>query len=49
MKTICSDLKAEYDELESVLADLDERQWEMKTPFLNWSIKDEIWFGKQCF
>lgn len=42
MKTICSDLKAEYDELESVLADLDESQWEMRTPFLNWSIKDEI-------
>ncbi|MFP3980134.1 MAG: TIGR03084 family metal-binding protein [Desulfobacterales bacterium] len=42
METICSDLKAEHEELEDVLANLDENQWEMKTPFLNWRIKDEI-------
>ncbi len=42
MKTICRDLKDEYEELERVLEDLNENQWEMKTSFLNWSIKDEI-------
>lgn len=42
METICNDLKAEHEELEGVLADLDENQWEMKTPFLTWRIKDEI-------
>ncbi|MGM0788049.1 MAG: TIGR03084 family metal-binding protein [Thermodesulfobacteriota bacterium] len=42
METICNDLKAEHEELESVLTGLDEDQWEIKTPFLNWSIKDEI-------
>ena len=42
METICNDLKAEHEELEGVLAGLDENQWEMKTPFLNWRIKDEI-------
>lgn len=42
METICRDLKAEQKKLASVLAGLDENQWEMKTPFLNWRIKDEI-------
>ncbi len=42
METICNDLKAEHEELEGVLADLDENQWEIKTPFLTWRIKDEI-------
>jgi len=42
METICNDLRDEYAELESVLAGLDEGQWEMQTPFGNWRIKDEI-------
>ncbi|MBS3754372.1 MAG: TIGR03084 family protein [Desulfobacterales bacterium] len=42
METICNDLKAEHEELEGVLEGLDENQWKMKTPFLNWRIKDEI-------
>ncbi|MFW6334881.1 MAG: TIGR03084 family metal-binding protein [Desulfosalsimonas sp.] len=42
MEKICSDLKAEHEELEEALAGLDEDQWEMKTPFLDWRIKDEI-------
>ena len=42
MQTICSDLKAEHDELEGILANLDEDQWELRTPFLTWRIKDEI-------
>lgn len=42
MEIICSDLKAEHEELEAVLADLDEGRWEAKTPFLTWRIKDEI-------
>ncbi|MFP4159645.1 MAG: TIGR03084 family metal-binding protein [Desulfobacterales bacterium] len=42
METICNDLKAEHQELEGVLRDLDDDQWEMKTPFLDWRIKDEI-------
>lgn len=42
METICKDLKVEQKELTSVLAGLDENQWEMKTPFLNWRIINEI-------
>lgn len=42
MQAICTDLKTEHDELEDVLADLDEDQWLTPTPFLTWKIKDEI-------
>ena len=42
MKTICNDLKAEHEELESVLAPLDDAGWMTPTPFLTWQIKDEI-------
>lgn len=42
MQSICSDLKAEHEELEGVLADLDDGQWLAPTPFLTWKIKDEI-------
>lgn len=42
MEAICSDLKAEHDELEGILADLDESGWQTPTPFLTWKIKDEI-------
>jgi uncharacterized protein (TIGR03084 family) len=42
MQTICRDLKAEHEELEGILSDLSESEWEYPTPFLNWRIKDEI-------
>ena len=42
MKAICNDLKAEIEELDGVLAGLDEEQWLLPTPFLTWQIKDEI-------
>jgi len=42
MHAICKDLKAEYDELDNIVANLDEKEWHLVTPFYNWSIKDEI-------
>jgi len=42
MEAICKDLKAEHEELEGILAGLDEARWQLKTPFLSWRIKDEI-------
>jgi len=42
MQPICKDLKNEYDELESVVAGLDEKSWNLETPFYNWTIRDEI-------
>ncbi|MFP4668330.1 MAG: TIGR03084 family metal-binding protein [Desulfosalsimonas sp.] len=42
MEKICRDLRDEHEELEGVLAGLGEEDWELKTPFLDWRIKDEI-------
>ncbi len=42
MKTICRDLAAEYDALDTVVSILDDRQWKIVTPFYEWDIKDEI-------
>jgi uncharacterized protein (TIGR03084 family) len=42
LKTICADLNDEYVELDGILADLGEEQWNLPTPFLSWRIKDEI-------
>jgi len=39
---ICSDLKAEHDALEAVLADLDEKSWLTITPSPGWTIKDQV-------
>jgi hypothetical protein len=46
VEIICSDLKAEHEELECLLADLDESRWEAKTSFLTWRIRME---KAQCF
>jgi uncharacterized protein (TIGR03084 family) len=42
MHAICKDLKDEYDTLDQIVAGLDEKGWNLATPFYNWSIKDEI-------
>jgi uncharacterized protein (TIGR03084 family) len=42
MKQICSDLEAQYQELDDLVAGLDKYQWQLKTPFFNWSIFDEV-------
>ncbi len=42
MKAICSDLKAEHEELDALVATLGEDQWQMATPFFGWTVKDEI-------
>ncbi len=42
MESICSDLKAEHEELEGAVSGLSDEEWLKKTPFLNWRIKDEI-------
>ena len=42
MKQICSDLEVQYQELDDLVAGLDENQWQLKTPFFNWSIFDEV-------
>jgi uncharacterized protein (TIGR03084 family) len=42
MKEICSDLEKEYDELDAVVAALDESGWNRMTPAAGWTIKDQI-------
>ena len=42
MQSICLDLKAEYEELDQCVAQLDEDSWNLVTPFYGWTIKDEI-------
>jgi uncharacterized protein (TIGR03084 family) len=42
MKKICNDLAAEYNNLDTIVSKLDEQQWNIITPFYEWSIKDEI-------
>jgi len=42
MKSICEDLKIEYNDLDAVVAGLDEEAWDLTTPFYGWTIKDEI-------
>jgi len=42
MHAICEDLKTEYNELDRVVAGLDEETWSLVTPFYGWTIKDEI-------
>jgi len=39
---ILTDLDAQYQELDCLVAGLDESQWQLKTSFFNWSIFDEI-------
>ncbi|MGB9499398.1 MAG: TIGR03084 family metal-binding protein [Dissulfuribacterales bacterium] len=42
MKQICSDLDAQYQELDGLVAGLDENRWYLKTPFYKWTIFDEV-------
>lgn len=42
MHAICQDLAAVCDELDQLVAGLNETQWQLTTPFFNWTIKDEI-------
>ena len=42
MKEICADLAMEQEELDAVVADLDEAGWNTMTPAEGWTIKDQI-------
>ena len=42
MKSICKDLAAEQASLDDMVKDLDDDGWQIKTPFFDWTIKDEI-------
>jgi uncharacterized protein (TIGR03084 family) len=42
MKSICSDLAAEQAVLDDMVKGLDDDEWQIKTPFFGWTIKDEI-------
>lgn len=42
MKTICKDLKDEYDSLDDMVSILDHQGWMTVTPFYDWTIKDTI-------
>ena len=42
MRTICSDLKDQYDEFDDLVKDLTREQWFLTTPFFSWSIFDEV-------
>ncbi len=50
METICTDLAAEHQSLDDLIAGLDEAQWSLPTPAAGWSIRDEVshlWFFDQ--
>jgi uncharacterized protein (TIGR03084 family) len=53
MKAICKDLAAEYAALDDMVKDLAADGWRTKTPFFNWTVKDEIshlaYFDKTAF
>ena len=42
MKEICTDLANEYEELDTIVAVLDESGWNSMTPAEGWNIKDQI-------
>ncbi|UCD77328.1 MAG: TIGR03084 family protein [Desulfobacterales bacterium] len=42
MKDICNDLSKEYEELDVIVADLDETGWNVMTPAKGWTVKDQI-------
>ncbi len=42
MKTICADLKEEYESLDAVVAKLSSDGWMIVTPFFSWTIKEQI-------
>ena len=42
MKAICSDLRAEQEEVDELVATLTADQWDMATPFYGWTVKEQI-------
>ena len=42
MQPICDDLAAEYESLDSIVAELGEPTWNMATPAPGWTVKDQI-------
>jgi len=42
MEQICNDLEMEQQELDAVVANLDEAGWEIMTPSKGWDIKEQI-------
>ena len=42
MKEICTDLAKEYEELDTIVAALDESGWNAMTPAEGWTVKDQI-------
>jgi len=42
MKDLCADVRAEYAELQRIVADLTPAQWQTRTDFYEWTLYDEI-------
>ena len=42
MESICSDLKAQYQEFDDLVAALDAKKWRTITPFFHWTIFDQV-------
>lgn len=42
MRPICTDLKAEYDALDTLVSTIDGDAWQTVTPCAGWTVKDEI-------
>lgn len=42
MEKICSDLEAEYQALNDLVAGLSEEKWHLETPFFHWTIFDQV-------
>ncbi len=42
MKQICTDLEEQYQELDDLVFNLDEKQWQKRTPFYQWTIFDQV-------
>ncbi len=42
MEIICSDLKAQYQQLDDLVTGLNEQKWYLKTPFFDWTIFDQL-------
>jgi hypothetical protein len=50
MREICNDLTAEHDDLDNIVAGLDENEWSTDTPSPGWAVRDQIshlWFFDQ--
>ena len=42
MEKICTDLKAQYQELDDAVSDLNKEKWYLQTPFYHWTIFDQV-------